>query len=203
MNVARRLREHKSLLHRGLHFNVHLQRAWNKYGPNEFVMQHILTCDPTMVAWYEQQFLDQWEPRYNLSPTAMNVSGYRHSDKSRQNMSLAAKRKFASELGDQVKRAISRANSGNKYWLGRKHSEEACRKIGLAHLGMRHRPEVVEAMRQRMSGESNHASKLKREDVDEIRALAIQGSRGVDLARRFGVTKTTISDIVLRKTWLP
>lgn len=47
-------------------------------------------------------------------------------------------------------------------------------------------------------GEANRTAKLTPVQVLEIRAA---GGRGADLARRFGVTNTTISHIRLGKTW--
>jgi len=47
-------------------------------------------------------------------------------------------------------------------------------------------------------GEAHGEAKLSEADVTEIRSCS---SSGVELARRFGVTATTISHIRLRKTW--
>jgi hypothetical protein len=47
-------------------------------------------------------------------------------------------------------------------------------------------------------GTRNHQAKLTADDVLAIRA---SGESGVTLARRYGVTETTISDVRNRKTW--
>lgn len=48
------------------------------------------------------------------------------------------------------------------------------------------------------SGSGHHGAKLDEADIHEIRTSK---ARGVDLAARFGVTKTTISDIRNRRIW--
>ena len=46
-----------------------------------------------------------------------------------------------------------------------------------------------------IKGEGHYKSRLTSEQVAEIRARALRGERGVDLAAEYGVVKTTISSI--------
>jgi predicted XRE-type DNA-binding protein len=56
--------------------------------------------------------------------------------------------------------------------------------------------------RQRhLSGESNPASRLTVEQVTQIRQRAKQGEIQRELAQEFGVTQSTVSEIVLYKIW--
>jgi len=200
IHVDRRLREHKSLLGRGIHFNVHLQRAWDKYGAGSFELEPILSCHKDMVMWYEQQFLDQWKPEYNLSPTAGVNYGYKYSDEAKKNMSDAAIRKFQSEQGPELREAISRGSLGNKRWVGRKHTEESKAKISANRQGIGHTESTKTLIGLASRGEGNPSSKLTESQVTEIRQLRTQIS-GVELAKRFGVSKTTVSEIQLNKSW--
>ena len=50
-------------------------------------------------------------------------------------------------------------------------------------------------------GEGNHASKLTDESVALIRKLALSGVQQKDLARQFGVNRSTMSFAVRGKTW--
>lgn len=50
-------------------------------------------------------------------------------------------------------------------------------------------------------GEENCFSKLKRDDVIAIRVLSRQGMGNYEIAKRFGVTGTTIKKIVRREKW--
>jgi predicted XRE-type DNA-binding protein len=54
---------------------------------------------------------------------------------------------------------------------------------------------------QRARGERNGTSKLTANMVREIRRFYQQGMRQVDLASRFGVEQSNISNIIRRKTW--
>ena len=50
-------------------------------------------------------------------------------------------------------------------------------------------------------GEDNPSSKLKEENIREIRRAFISGENRADLARRFQVTRRTIVLIILRESW--
>ncbi len=65
IDLYRRNIRHFSELKLGHHYNTHLQRAYNKYGKDNFEFEVLITCHPDMLVWYEQQFVDQWKPEYN------------------------------------------------------------------------------------------------------------------------------------------
>jgi hypothetical protein len=50
-------------------------------------------------------------------------------------------------------------------------------------------------------GSKHGMSKLTETDVRNIRALAAEGHRGCDLARRFNISPQVISEVVARKRW--
>lgn len=50
-------------------------------------------------------------------------------------------------------------------------------------------------------GEGHHAAKLTADDVRAIRAAAAHGESRAALARRFGVTKANVNQIVWRTAW--
>jgi group I intron endonuclease len=66
-NINARMGQHFSNLKHNKHANPKLQAAYNKYGKENFIFKILITCDPTMLFWYEQQFIDQWKPKYNIS----------------------------------------------------------------------------------------------------------------------------------------
>ncbi len=70
ISVVKRWDSHKRELKSNRHHSPILQHAWNKYGESNFIFEVILTCDDTLVRYYEQQFLDEWKPEYNSSPSA-------------------------------------------------------------------------------------------------------------------------------------
>lgn len=89
-NIRRRLRKHKRDLERGVHDNSYLQKAWNKYGPNEFRAEIIELCPVSELLIQEQQHIDS-KGDFNLCPVAGCVRGIKHSKESRKLESHASK----------------------------------------------------------------------------------------------------------------
>jgi len=68
-NINRRWSKHKSQLRYDRHENVVLQRAWNKYGNENFVFEVVEECDENELLIIEQKYLDS-KPEYNIGKTA-------------------------------------------------------------------------------------------------------------------------------------
>jgi group I intron endonuclease len=62
-------------LRRGMHHSQKLQRAFIKYGEIAFAFEPIITCAKSMRNWYEQQFIDQLTPEYNICKIAGTPAG--------------------------------------------------------------------------------------------------------------------------------
>lgn len=50
-------------------------------------------------------------------------------------------------------------------------------------------------------GERNKNSKLKEADVHKIRSLAAEGYTRADIAKRFGISTSSVNGVVNRRTW--
>jgi hypothetical protein len=112
-------------LNRNKHHNKYFQSSWNKYGAENFEFIAIEgVTDLTKLIEREQYWIDIIKPKYNLSPTAGNTLGMKHTEQSKIKRSIALK---------GLKRsAQSRINLS----LAKlKQSDETKRKIGLAHKG--------------------------------------------------------------------
>ena len=59
---------------------------------------------------------------------------------------------------------------------------------------------AVDKVRGKPHGKNFHHSKLTPEDVQQIRSLKYVIS-GVEIAKIFGITNGSVSEIQLRKTW--
>lgn len=140
-----RWKRHRSRLRAGDHHSIKLQRAWNKYGEASFKFLPILTCQPNMLLFYEQQLLDKVKPEYNIAPVAGSPLGVKHSAKSRANMSAASKGKPKSP---EHCATMSRTRKGRKSprspehqakltasRVGKKFSPEARANMSAAHVG--------------------------------------------------------------------
>lgn len=118
-----RLQEHVSKLRGNVHENLHLQRAWNKYGENKFSISILKTTD-------SMDKLNKLEEKYVLKFKSLNRNfGY--------NMRGAGYNRFLSE---ETKQKISKSKTGIsnhtkesidkivKFQTGRKHSLESRKK---------------------------------------------------------------------------
>jgi len=145
-DLSHRRRCHFSMLLHNKHSNKHLQSAYNMYGKENLVFEELITCDPSMCLWYEQQFLDQWNPEYNI----YKIAGSNHSniptEQQRKDQSarmLGNNYKFGKKESEETRNRksifhsteeeLKRLNSiVQKHWKGKHHSEETKIKMKLA-----------------------------------------------------------------------
>jgi len=153
IDIERRWAEHIRELENGVHENAYLQRAWNKYGAMAFVFKIVECCESESLLACEQAWLDSLRlgiGLYNISPTAGNCLGVKHTDETRMKMSQAKKGKPSSFLGCKH---TDESNEKNRLaHLGKKLSKEHKRKIGSAHRGMKRSKETCEKLRQAQLG---------------------------------------------------
>jgi len=64
-NIEQRWRRHKTDLNKNKHQNIKLQRAWNKYGVENFEFVVLEECPYDKLLIIEQKYLDQ-NPEYNI-----------------------------------------------------------------------------------------------------------------------------------------
>lgn len=113
-NISKRWRAHKKALIDGVHHSNILQNAWHKYN-GQFQFNKLLICRQEDLILYEQQFIDFYKPNYNISKTAGSPLGVVHTK--------------------EFKEKISKFQTGNKWMLGRKLSDETKEKVRLSLLG--------------------------------------------------------------------
>ncbi len=113
-NMRARLFKHVTDLNQGLHHSLLLQRAWVKHGPSAFAVTVIELCDVDQMLVREQAHLDlhkSWDPSvgYNVSPTAANCLGVKHTEATKQKLSVQRRGRPKSE---EWKRKISAIHKG-------------------------------------------------------------------------------------------
>jgi group I intron endonuclease len=64
-NIPKRWKQHKNQLNLKTHCNIKLQRAWNKYGEENFVFEIVELCDIEFLLTTEQNYLNL-KPEYNI-----------------------------------------------------------------------------------------------------------------------------------------
>ena len=67
VNFRRRVTRHIRKLKDGVHRNTHLQRSWGKHGSHCFFFTMLLFCEREELQRYEQWFIDNLQPEYNIA----------------------------------------------------------------------------------------------------------------------------------------
>lgn len=147
-NLKRRLLEHKSELKYKRHKNPHLQHAWDLYGKECFNFLLVENCNIDELYIRESFYINSidTEYRYNLqavgrlAPMSIEVREKIRKGNCGKTLSQDTKVKIAVALKgnknglnhkvtEEHKKAISVKNSGNKVWLGKRHSEKTIEKM--------------------------------------------------------------------------
>jgi len=106
VSFEERWRHHKRGVKINKHHSQKLQRAWNKYGADNFVFEVLATCPREYCIRLEQWFLDNLKPEYNISPTASSCYGIKKTTEQIESMRKRVKAFMASDDG---KKKISEA----------------------------------------------------------------------------------------------
>lgn len=142
-SLRRRWYEHCSYFRRGAHPNRYLQRAWDKHGAAAFVFEPLFVCAKDMLLFYEQRAIDVMAPAYNLSPTAGNTLGVKHTPETCARMSES--RRGVKQKPEHV---AARASSNR----GKKRTEETKARIAAAATGRACPPETKAKLSARYLG---------------------------------------------------
>jgi group I intron endonuclease len=135
VNFRRRWYKHKHELNTKCHHSQALQRAWDKYGENNF--QFIIieeVHDKAELINREQYYLDTLNPEYVICKTAGSTLGKTHSEEAKQRMrkprSEETKQKMRKPKSEEHRLNMSKAfkekfkNKENHPWFGRHHKKE-------------------------------------------------------------------------------
>lgn len=114
--LSRRFNEHSSMLQRNKHDNIHLQRAYNKYGSEAFVMFMMQPCAETQLDRVEQEWIDLF---WDVCRTCYNMKVIANKPPKRK----------GTKLTEEQRKKWSDVKKGKKF------SEEHKRKIAVAHMG--------------------------------------------------------------------
>lgn len=107
---SQRWGDHKVMLNHNKHTNIHLQRAWNKYGAKAFVFEVLDVYDKEFLLSAEQFWmntLDTYANGFNRNPTARNSYGIKRSAET------------CKKIGETLN-----YKKANVAWEGSKHSEK-------------------------------------------------------------------------------
>jgi len=162
INLKERERVHKKGLITNTHINIYLQNAWNKYGEENFKFNVILYCKKRVLIKKEQEFIDSYNLKkelFNICPTAGSALGRKHSEETKNKISLSEKGKIISKetrqklseslkgwepplMSERTKNKISESKKGIPL------SEEHKKKLSEAKKGIKRIPFTEETKRK-------------------------------------------------------
>jgi group I intron endonuclease len=119
-NIEKRWRIHKNHLNGGKHHNIPLQRAWNKYGENNFSFEVIEECNETILLEREQHYLDL-NPEYNIglkSSGGDNLTKNPNKEENVHRMTQSVRKRYELMPEDEKKEKHSQPMDKNPNWKG-------------------------------------------------------------------------------------
>lgn len=205
VNLNSRKRTHFSNLRLNKHCNNHLQNAWNKYEENNFKFEVIEYVENKIkLIEKEQYWIDKLNVcndkfGYNIAPKAGSQLGFKHSEKTLKKFLKRNNGWYGKHHTEKTKIKISKANKG------RIKSKEEKLKISLGHKGLimseEHKKALSKSHIGLSTGEKNGQAKLNESQVIEIKLLLKEGIKSSELAKKYNVQKSTISDIKNGHRW--
>lgn len=129
-NIKKRWYEHKRRLRNGKHHSIVLQRAWIKYGEDNFNFELLCNCLENKLLVKEQEYFDKLNPEYVILKVAGRFTGYQHTEETKkiirekrskqviimtkERRNNISKSKKDIPLSDNHKKALSKSHKGKK-----------------------------------------------------------------------------------------
>lgn len=107
ISIYKRIGNHKNALRRNSHCNIKLQRAWLKYGEDNFLFSiKDISSDKKELVAREQYFIDLYDSvknGYNIAPNAYSSLGRKATKETKDKLSAASKgRKWSKERVEKL-----------------------------------------------------------------------------------------------------
>lgn len=120
INVEKRWLRHTYELKRGSHHNLILQRAWNKYGEENFKFILVEECGVSDLLQTEQKYLDL-KPKYNIGTKSSGGDNITNNPKRSdivKKISEGVKLRYSKMSKDEIDLIHSRPGQSNPNWKG-------------------------------------------------------------------------------------
>lgn len=119
-NIKKRWSKHKSQLKYNRHENILLQRAWNKYGEENFIFEIVELCNEIELLLVEQKYLDM-NPDYNIGKVANggdNITNHPNRNNIINEIKSTIKKRNDSLTNEEKKEKWGRYGKDNPNWRG-------------------------------------------------------------------------------------
>lgn len=223
IHIYERWQQHKYFLKNNIHYNKHLQAAWNKYGEENFKFEiiEIINTDEENLLEVEQIWMDYYSSYdaskgYNISAYAEGAGGYIVSEETKEKIRNWHTGRKSTE---ETKKKLSEQRKGeNNNFYGKHHTEEAKKKISEAKKGKKVSEKTLKALREyggkksyteetyqklkkSHQGENSASAKLTEKDVIEILKLLKESVSYKEISEIYNISITQISRIKHKKRW--
>jgi group I intron endonuclease len=193
VDIARRWREHRSKLDRGIHEAAHMQNVWNKHGDVfDFVILELVDNKDALIG-REQAWLDKFSPTYNTLKVAGSRLGFKHTPEAKAKIAAAGNGRRHTQA------SIVKMSEARK---GKKCSPETCAKISAVTKGHTRGVgrRVSESTRAKMSAARIGANAKLNESmvIDIFRSTAPLRV----VAEMYGISQTNVSMIRNGRIWV-
>lgn len=203
-DISKRFSCHKASLRGGYHDNPKLQNAWNKYGEEYFDFIILQLVDEDNLLQEEQKYindLDATHNGYNICREAGKPPGIQWDEHYRQHFSNLMKGRI---FTDEHKRNLSVSLKGRN--LGKKLPTETRYKMHSAQLGYKNHfyGKTHSDETKKLIGEKSRyrCNKLSKEDVIDIKHMLHGGATNTEIAKKYNVNQSSISNIKTGKSWV-
>jgi len=181
-HILYRWTTHRQQLNHGSHHNLHLQRAWSKYGEQSFkfiVLEDKIIGHQNLLD-NEKSWIELLKPEYNIGSVGGgdNISKHPKNDEFREKQRLMAQNRYKN-MTDEEKKKLSRIGETNPNWKGgiskpkcigcgklisaTRTRCQICSKQGdlNSFYGKHHSEKTKEKIRQKKLGKPNTAQAIK------------------------------------------
>jgi group I intron endonuclease len=173
---------HFSMLRKGNHYNLYLQRTFNKTGG--FVWGVIEFCEIEMLIEREQYYIDLLKPQLNLCPTAQNTLGYKMPKEVVDRLSEIRRGKFPEHLRNTNNTTEAKKKISDKAKERGLHPNFKAASIK-ANTGRKHSDKEIKLRVEQQK-------KITPDQAIEIKILRSNGIYQHDIATMFGISQRLV-----------
>lgn len=211
-----RKKRHFSELNCNIHHSQALQRAYNKYGKDNFDFLILEYCNSENLLEREQYYINNLKPEYNICKIAGNCLGVKQSEETIEKRKLSNS-KYWDSVGRKHKDKIKAIKEENAL-IKQQKEQRNLQIIEDLKSGIRQdiiaekyslSPSVITQLKKKHNiiidtiykGSNNNFSKLTEEQVKEIKYLLKDKVKQQEIANKYNVKLRTIKAIASGQNW--